>query len=69
MKKGITAERECYASAGVKATRFAPETLKSATLFVQTQSAGKLLLRFPHFRLPWRSPALLPSMDGVMPSE
>jgi hypothetical protein len=45
MKKGITTERECYASAGVKATRFTPERLKSATLFLQIQSAGKLLLR------------------------
>jgi len=45
VKKGITAEREFYASAGVKATRFTPEMLKAGSLFLQILSAGKLLLR------------------------
>jgi hypothetical protein len=33
VKKGITAEREFYASAGVKATRFTPEMPDSAADF------------------------------------
>jgi len=45
VKKGITAEREFYASANVKATRFVPEMPESAKFFLRIPSAGKLLLR------------------------
>jgi hypothetical protein len=56
VKKGVPAENEFYVTAGVKATRFTPEMHKSAILFPEKKSAGKQLLRFPHFRHPWRSP-------------